>query len=85
MAQANLARLVCHVGHGALWLVSLGQPDHGVKSLARYSFFQKNGCKSLKLVKIIGNSLLIRKMCMTYQNVQKNMLYILVSISCMLK
>jgi hypothetical protein len=47
-------------------------------------YFQKNCCKGLKFVKIIENSPLIRKMCMTYQNVQKNMLYIFVPKSCML-
>jgi hypothetical protein len=50
-----------------------------------YSFFQKNCCKVLNLVKIIEKYLLVGKMQMTYQNDPKNMIYILVSISCIVK
>jgi hypothetical protein len=36
----------------------------------------------LKLVKCIENCLFIRNLCMTYENVQKNIIYLLVSKSC---
>jgi hypothetical protein len=39
----------------------------------------------LNLVKFIEKYLLVGKMQMTYQNVQKNLLYILVSNSCIVK
>jgi hypothetical protein len=39
----------------------------------------------LDLVQCIEKYLLVGKMQMTYQNVQKNMLYILVSNSCIVK
>jgi hypothetical protein len=41
--------------------------------------------KKPNLVKIIVNYLYVGKMHMIYQNAQKNMLYILVSISCIVK
>jgi hypothetical protein len=48
-------------------------------------FISRNFRKCSNLAKIIEYSLVVRKIQMTYQNVQKNMLYILVSNSCIVK
>jgi hypothetical protein len=45
-------------------------------------FISRNFRFYYKLVKCIVYSLFIKKICLTYQNAQKNMLYILVSLSC---
>jgi hypothetical protein len=55
------------------------------KEFSRICFISRNFRTMLELVKCIEKYLLVRKMQMTYQNVQKNMLYILVSNSCIVK
>jgi hypothetical protein len=72
------------------WRVGLGPPLSA--TAARSGLSTKSPCacflfpetfqKMLKLVKFIGNYLFIRKMCLTYQIAQKNVLYILVSKAC---
>jgi hypothetical protein len=75
------------LAHGprAQWSYALGQLGLGAKSPAQPFIFQKNCCNSLSLAKTIEIYLCVGKMRMTYQNAQKNMLYILVSISCIVK
>jgi hypothetical protein len=51
----------------------------------QYFISRKIAASVLKFVKCIEYYLFIRKMQMTYQNVQKNKIYILVSKSCILK
>jgi hypothetical protein len=73
------------VAFGPLWSVTAGQTDPGAKSTASFIFASRNFRKMPNLVKIIVNYLYVGKMHMIYQNAQKNMLYILVSISCIVK
>jgi hypothetical protein len=40
--------------------------------------------KGCKLAKYIGIYMFVRKICMTYQNVQQNEIYLLMLSSCML-
>jgi hypothetical protein len=48
-------------------------------------FISENYKKLYNLVKCISIDLVVRKICMLYQDVKKNMLYILVSNSCIVK
>jgi hypothetical protein len=66
-------------------LAGLGQNDSSAKRPAARFQFHKNSRKYWKLVKCIEKYLLVRKLQMTYQNVQKNMLYIFVLESCMFR
>jgi hypothetical protein len=77
---ADLVSTPAEVAWAAL-SVSEGQKTLGTKSSCTVFYFQKNCCKYLKFVKCIEYSLYVRKMQMTYQNVQKNEIYILVSKS----
>jgi hypothetical protein len=52
------------------------------KSIASFIFASRNFRILYNLVKCISFDLVIRKMRMIYQNAQKNMLYLLESISC---
>jgi hypothetical protein len=70
---------------GPLWSAALGQLDPVQKLPYSYFYFQENFRNIANLVKCIDYYLFIKKMCIIYQNVQKNMLYILVSKSCMIK
>jgi hypothetical protein len=56
-----------------------------VQRVSRICFISRNFRTMLELVKCIEKYLLVRKLQMTYQNVQKNMLYILVSNLCIVK
>jgi hypothetical protein len=89
MAMAVLAKLASvawHMGHGAHRSDALGQLGLGVKSpTSCFSYFQKNCCKVLNLVKYIEKYLLVGKMRMTYQNAQKNVLYMFTSNSCIFR
>jgi hypothetical protein len=69
----------------APWSVALGQVDPGCKKFLRIYLFQKNCCKYLKFVKCIENYPFIGKIQMTYQNAQKNVTYLFVSKSCIVK
>jgi hypothetical protein len=72
------------VGLGPLWLVTMGHLDPGEKGSCAY-FNSKNFRNWYNLAKCIVYSLFIRKICLIYQNVQGNMIYILVSNSCIVK
>jgi hypothetical protein len=65
------------LGH---WSATVGQSDPSAKY--RCNLFLKPGILENKpnLVKLIEYYLFIRKLCMTYQNAQKNELYLFVSI-----
>jgi hypothetical protein len=79
-----LARPAWHMGHGPSSQLPWVILARVKKVPAPYFFpeFQKI-CKNLyKLVKCISIDLCVRKMRMLYQNVQKNELYLLMSISC---
>jgi hypothetical protein len=73
------------VGHGPQPSVTQGQVDPGTKGSCPFILIPENFRKLSNLVKFISIDLFVRKMQMTYQNVQKNEIYILVSKSCMLK
>jgi hypothetical protein len=62
-----------------------GSKDPRCKMSARFILILENLRKCCKLVKCIEYSLFIGKIQMTYQNAQKNELYLFVSKSCMLK
>jgi hypothetical protein len=73
-----------------------GQRGCGPRALSQWMWVILTQCKKefpslfyfrkmLELVKIIEIYLCVEKICMIYQNAQKNMLYILVSISCIVK
>jgi hypothetical protein len=64
---------------------ALARSGPGVKSLPDYFYSERNFRKCLNLVKCIINSLFIRKICIIYQNAQKNELYLFVSKSCIVK
>jgi hypothetical protein len=72
------------VGLGPLWSVTVGHLDPGEKGPV-ICFISRNFRKCSNIAKIIEYSLVVKKIQMTYQNVQKNMLYILVSNSCIVK
>jgi predicted transglutaminase-like protease len=82
---AKLANVAWHMGLGPQQSVALGQLNLCTKSSCKQYFVSRNFRKMTNLVKCIEKYLLVGKLRMTYQNVQKNMLYILVSISCIVK
>jgi hypothetical protein len=62
----------------------LGQLTLCAKSYCKFIFASRNFRKMTNLVKCIETYLCVGKMRMIYQNSQKNMLYILVSFSCII-
>jgi hypothetical protein len=62
-----------------------GSKDPWCKKFCACFQFQKNCRNYLKLAKIIGNYLFVKKMQMTYQNVQKIVIYLLMLSSCIVK
>jgi hypothetical protein len=77
--------VAARVEAGAPQSVTVGQITPVQKVPCSCFYFQENFRNQLNLVKIIENYLFVRKMQMTYQNVQKNEIYILVSKSCIVK
>jgi hypothetical protein len=61
----------------------LGSFWPGCKKFLQLVFISKISDFAQKLVKDISIDLFVRKICMTYQNAQKNMLYMFMSNSCM--
>jgi hypothetical protein len=84
-APADQAKVASRRGLGPPQSASVGQKASCTKSLAQLLIFQKNCCNGLNLVKCIEKYLLVRKMRMTYQNAQKNMLYMFMSNSCIFR
>jgi hypothetical protein len=62
-----------------------GSKGPGYKSSCAVFFYSRNYRKLFNHVKFLEYSMFVRKMQMTYQTIQKNEIYILVSTSCMLK
>jgi hypothetical protein len=68
---------------GPLWSAALGHLTLCTKVTASFIFASRNFRKMSNVVKFIGNYLLVGKLRMTYQNAQKNMLYMFMSNSYM--
>jgi hypothetical protein len=79
---ADQASLASNVAFGPLWSAALGHLIPCTKSYCKLYFVSRNFRKMKNLVKCIGNYLLVGKLRMTYQNVQKNEINISVSIAC---
>jgi hypothetical protein len=72
------------VAHGPPRSDALGQLGLGVKRFCAPNFISENYRKLYNLVKCISFVPVVRKICMIYQNAQKNELYMFMSISCMI-
>jgi hypothetical protein len=77
---AKLANVAWHMGLGPQQTVALGHLTMCTKSYCKFYFVSRNFRKMTNVVKFIGNYLLVGKLRMTYQNAQKNVLYLFMSI-----
>jgi hypothetical protein len=80
---ADQASLASNVALRAPLVSCSGSSDPEYKRFLRAYFVSRKFRKMLELVKTIAIYLYVGKMCMTYQNAQKNMLYMFMSNSCM--
>jgi hypothetical protein len=81
-AQADQASLASKVALRAPLVSCSGSSDPEYKRFLQAIFVSRNFRKMPNLVKCIVIYLYVRKMQMSYQNAQNNMLYFLVSKSC---
>jgi hypothetical protein len=82
---AKLANVAWHMGLRPQQSVALRQLNLCTKSYCKQFFVSRNFRKMPNLVKCIEKYLLVRKMQITYQNAQKNMLYMFMSNSCIFR